>query len=90
MVRKANISIDSDLMCRIDDHACKLGLNRSQFISMCCAKYLDSEKQLPIVKEVLAGVLRASGSALTGEISRDELSDILDMSESSLKSFSHS
>lgn len=52
--RKLNISLEENLIDRMDDFATKKGLNRSALIAVACAQYMDAAEAMPGLNTMLA------------------------------------
>lgn len=75
MSSRINITIDDDLLKRIDEYAENNSLTRSAFIALSCTKYIETESKLPIAKDLLSSFFALTGSAFKGEISPADYSN---------------
>lgn len=49
---KVNVSLDDELMVRIDNYADNNYMSRSGFISLACTQYLNSMEVMSLIKEM--------------------------------------
>lgn len=88
MTRKVNITLDEEVLDKIDQYADIFGLSRSAFISMACCKFIDAENKAPNMRNVFAEFFRLTGSAINGKISPAEYKSSLDDLQIVLDDFS--
>lgn len=50
---KINISIKRSMFEKIDRYADELGMNRSAFVSMCCAQYINAQEGIIKVQNMI-------------------------------------
>lgn len=81
MTKKVTITIDDSVLEQIDTYADKVGLSRSSLIALSCSKYIDAEKKMPAMKELVDMFVHSTGEVLTGQITKDEYKDRLDQSQ---------
>ncbi len=49
---KINITLDDELLQRIDKYADEIFMSRSGFISLCCANYLSANEGMIAIKNI--------------------------------------
>lgn len=72
MANRINITLDEDLLSRIDDYADSNSLTRSGFIALACSQYLDAMSKAPALKETLSQFFSLTSQAITGDISPND------------------
>lgn len=82
---KIGLSISEELLERIDEYCEANFLTRSGFIAKVATDWLNAHEDLPKAKANLGNMLSAGGDFMTGKISKEEFSDILDQIENSTK-----
>lgn len=58
-MKRINISLDDNVLTRIDKFSKKAGLNRSALITVATTQYIESQEQLPDVQSQLEELKRA-------------------------------
>lgn len=53
MVKKIMISVDEDVLNRVEECANDMGLNRSAFFTMCASEFINARTALPKAREEL-------------------------------------
>lgn len=53
MVKKIMISVDEDVLNRVEECANDMGLNRSAFFTMCASEFINARNALPKAREEL-------------------------------------
>lgn len=82
---KIGMSISEDLLKRIDEYCGANHLTRSGFVSKVATDWLNAHEDLPKAKFNLGNMLSAGGDFITGKITKEEFSAILDQIEDSTK-----
>lgn len=59
---KVNVTLDDDLMSRIDAYADENYMTRSGFVSLACTKYLQEQEAFRLVKGLSVAVRKISES----------------------------
>lgn len=82
---KIGVSISDELLVRIDEYCEANFLTRSGFLAKVATDWLNAHEDLPKAKANLGNMLSAGGDLMTGKISKEEFSEILDQIENSTK-----
>lgn len=82
---KIGLSITEDLLARIDAYCEENFLTRSGFIAKVATDWLNAHEDLPKAKANLGDMLSAGGDFITGKISKEQFSDVLDQIERNTK-----
>ncbi len=78
---RCNITIDEEILVRVDDFADKHGMTRSALIVLALEKYMDAQEMMPDAKSILAGFAKLLNKATNG--SEEDLKESLDAVENS-------
>lgn len=73
--RKANLTINEDLLSRADAYAKANGMTRSGLVTVALAQYLNAVEMAPAAKEVLVNLANLMQKASGNAMSEDELSE---------------
>ncbi len=58
-MKRINVSLDDNVLTRIDKFSKKAGLNRSALITIATTQYIEAQEQLPDVQSQLEELKRA-------------------------------
>lgn len=58
-MKRINVSLDDNVLTRIDKFSKKAGLNRSALITVATTQYIEAQEQLPDVQSQLEELKRA-------------------------------
>lgn len=72
---KVTISLDDELMKRIDDYTDKNYMSRSGFISLSCTQYLNNTQAVEAVKTLALAMSKIADSNKLDEETKTELED---------------
>lgn len=72
---KINISIDDELLERVDKQANSMYMSRSGFIQYACAQVLNSTQMMLAVQDLSLTMRRIADNGLIGDEERKELED---------------
>lgn len=72
---KVNITLDDDLLRRIDDFACENYMKRSSLISLAVTQYLNSSEAVKAVKDLAFSMRKIADSGQIDEDTRRQLED---------------
>lgn len=72
---KAQITLDDELMRRIDSYADECYMSRSGFISLACVQYLNQQEAFRLVKEMSVTLKKIAETGNVDEETRRELDD---------------
>lgn len=70
---KVQVSLDDELMTKVDAYADKMYLNRSAFISMSCSKFIASMEMQSAIGDMAVTMRRIADNNKIDEQSRKEL-----------------
>lgn len=76
--KRVQVSIDEDLLDRIDAVSSARGLSRSAYFALACSKLIEAEEVSPIAKKNLADMFSLFSDVLSGARSKDEIQQDLD------------
>lgn len=69
---RINVYLDDLLLAKVDEFCEKNRFKRSTLISIALRDYINAHDVAPQLKQILGDFLKASGQAVTGEISADD------------------
>lgn len=72
---KVNISVDDELMDRIDSYAKKNYLSRSGFISLACTQYLNTADVITAIQEISFSIRKIADTNVIDEEMQNKLKD---------------
>lgn len=72
---KINISLDDELVDRIDNYADKTYMSRSGLISLACTQYLNAQEMILAINGLSAAMRKIAAMGEIDEQSRKELED---------------
>lgn len=67
------ISMDENLMKKVDEAARSAGLSRSGFMSLAASDYISAKEKAPKVSEAFLKMAKLIDQRMNGEITKDEL-----------------
>lgn len=82
---RCNITIEEEILVRVDDFADKHGMTRSGLIVLALEKYMDAQEMMPDAKSILSGFAKLLNKATNG--SEEDLKQSLDAVENSYNKF---
>lgn len=71
-MQRFNISMDEELVQRLDAFAAERKQNRSAVIRQAVLDYMDAVEKMPALRALMSGFAMQTGAVLAGEISDDE------------------
>lgn len=77
---KINISIDEELVTRIDNYAKKNYMSRSGLISFVCVQYLNSYELMRVVKDLSGEISKIIESGVVDEETGKKLENLKNIS----------
>lgn len=83
---RVQISLDDEVLTRIDTFAKSVGLSRSSFLSMAALDYISAKEKAPIISSTFAQFASLLDARVRGVITDEELSSSLDALEASTRS----
>lgn len=72
---KINISLDDDLVQRIDTFADSNYMSRSGFISFACTQYLNTAEVMVMVKDMALAMRKIADSGKIDDVTMSQLED---------------
>lgn len=75
MVTKISVSMDENLLKKIDDYVSKNYTNRSNLISQLCAQYLDQVKAMEMMDSLIFALNKIADKGEIDEDSKRQLDD---------------
>lgn len=72
---KVTITLDNELMNRVDDYAEKNYMSRSGFLSLCATQYLNNAQAVEAVKTLALTMSKIADSNKVDEETKKELDD---------------
>lgn len=69
---RVQISIDNDVLKRVDEFSKKSGLSRSSFLSMAALDYIESKEKAPLISSAFASMASLLDARVNGLISQEE------------------
>lgn len=72
---KVNVSLDDELMVRIDNYADNNYMSRSGFISLACTQYLNSMEVMMLVKDMALAMRKIADSGTVDDATIKKLED---------------
>jgi metal-responsive CopG/Arc/MetJ family transcriptional regulator len=72
---KVNVSLDDELMVRIDNYADNNYMSRSGFISLACTQYLNSMEAMMLVKDMALAMRKIADSGTVDDATIKQLED---------------
>jgi metal-responsive CopG/Arc/MetJ family transcriptional regulator len=83
---RVQISMDDDVLQKVDDFAKKAALSRSAFLSMAAVDYIAAKEKAPLITSAFSSVAALLDARVKGEISQDEFQRRVDGLNQSIKS----
>lgn len=83
---RIQVSMDDDVLKRIDEFSKKVALSRSAFLSMAAVDYIDSKEKAPLISSAFSSMAALLDARVKGEISQDEFQSRIDSLNLSLRS----
>lgn len=83
---KVQISLENEILEKIDLYVKANGLNRSSFLAMAAMDYIKAKELAPVISGSFASMANIMNAQIRGEISTDEAKAQLDLVNASLKS----
>lgn len=72
---KVNITLDDELMHRVDQYADENYMSRSGFISLACVQYLNTQEAFRLVKQMSVTLKKIAEDGAVDAETRRELDD---------------
>lgn len=72
VMARIQISMDDDVLKRVDDFAKHAALSRSAFLSMAAVDYINAKEKAPLITSAFSSMAALVDSRVKGEISQDE------------------
>lgn len=82
---KVNVSLDDDLLTRIDNYADKNYMSRSAFISLACVQYLSQVEVLMLIKDMSLAMRKIADTGTCDQEILKQLEDFQRFSEMFIK-----
>lgn len=70
---KVNVSLDDELMVRIDNYADNNYMSRSGFISLACTQYLNSMEVMSLIKEMAFNIRKIADTQKIDDETKKQL-----------------
>jgi metal-responsive CopG/Arc/MetJ family transcriptional regulator len=78
---KVTISLDDELMNRVDDYASKIYMSRSGFVSLACSQYLNNAQAILAVQDLAFSMRKIADMGYIDEETKLQLEDFSRLSE---------
>lgn len=82
---RIQISIDDEVLQKVDSFVKKSGLNRSAFLSMAALDYIAAKEKAPLITSAFSSMAVLLDSRVKGEISQEEFQRRLDSLDDAVK-----
>lgn len=82
---RIQVSMDDDVLKRIDDFAKSAALSRSAFLSMAAIDYITAKEKAPLITSAFSSMASLLDARIRGEISQEEFQLRLDGLDQSVK-----
>lgn len=82
---RIQISMDEDVLKRIDDFAKSAALSRSAFLSMAALDYINAKEKAPLITSAFSSMAALLDARVRGEISQEEFQSRIDSLGSSVQ-----
>lgn len=82
---RIQVSMDDDVLKRIDDFAKSAALSRSAFLSMAAMDYITAKEKAPLITSAFSSMASLLDARVKGEISQEEFQLRLDGLDQSVK-----
>ena len=83
---RVQISIDDDVLKRVDEFSKKLALSRSAFLSMAAVDYIEAKEKAPLISSAFASMASLLDARVNGLISQEEFNLKLSRLDDDVKS----
>lgn len=84
---RIQISIDDDVLRRVDAFAKSFALSRSAFLSMAAVEYINAKENEPLIKSAFSSMAALLDATVKGELSQDEIRLRLDSLDQFVRDF---
>lgn len=82
---RVQISMDDDVLQKIDAFAKQAALSRSAFLSMAAVDYIAAKEKAPLITSAFASMAALLDARVKGEISQEEFQSRIDGLDQSMK-----
>lgn len=82
---RVQISIDDDVLRRVDEVSKSMALSRSSFLSMAAMDYISAKEKAPLITSAFSSMAVLLDSRVKGEISQEEFQRQLDGLDKAVK-----
>lgn len=82
---RVQISMDDDVLRKVDEFAKQAALTRSAFLSMAAVDYIKAKEKAPLISSAFASMAALLDARVKGEISQEEFQLRLDGFDQSIK-----
>lgn len=82
---RIQISMDDDVLKRVDEFAKSAALTRSAFLSMAAIDYINAKEKAPLITSAFSSMAALLDARVKGEISQEEFQLRLDGLDQSVK-----
>ena len=72
---KVNVTLDDELMARIDDYADRNYMSRSGLVSLACTQFLQAADVTRAIQEMSAAMRRIADTGTIDEVTQRQLED---------------
>lgn len=83
---RVQISIDNDVLQKVDSFADSAGLSRSAFLSMAALDYISAKEKAPLITSAFSSMAALLDARVKGNITQDEFQSRIDGLDQSIKS----
>lgn len=88
MITKVLVTVDVDVLARIDAFADSLSLSRSAFLSMAAIDYMNAKEKAPLITSAFSSLAALIDSRVKGEISQEDFQSRIDNLNHAVKEIS--
>ena len=82
---RIQVSMDDDVLKRVEEFAKRAALSRSAFLSMAAVDYINAKEKAPLITSAFSSMAALLDARVKGEISQDEFQLRLDGLDQSVK-----
>ena len=88
MTTKVLLTVDEDVLNRIDAFASSLSLSRSAFLCMAAIDYMNAKEKAPLITSAFSSMAALIDARVKGEMSQEDFQSRIDNLNRSVKEIS--